>query len=119
MRTDSLLFDGSICTALEAARLPWSVSAFWSLAWTPPLPPQPHGEPDSFWVALCVVVAVLPEVAEEAALLVCETLPSLPGLSTRTETLLLLGSICFASDSAPDSWPVSLRCTDDCTPEPP
>src|SRR3982751_6662850 len=120
MRIGLLLLDGASCTALEAARLPWSVWADWSLDWTPlPLPLQPHSDEPWFWLAFCVVVAVLPDVADEAALLVWLTLPSLPGLSTRTEMLLLLGAICFAAESAAESWPVPACWTDDCAPEPP
>jgi hypothetical protein len=49
MPIGSLLLDGSIWTALEAARLVWSVWADWSLAWVPAVPPQPQGEPAWFW----------------------------------------------------------------------
>jgi hypothetical protein len=107
------------CSAFEAARLSWLVSAFWVLDWTPPVPLQPHEDPLCVWVADCGVVAVLPEVAEEAALLVWLTLPLLPGLNTRTETLLLLGATWVASDSAAECWSVSACWLDDCTPEPP
>jgi hypothetical protein len=113
-----LLLDGSTCTAFEAARLSWFVCADWSLDWTPE-PLQPQDDPDCVWVAPCVVVAVLPDVAEEAALFVWLTLPLLPGLEMRTETLLLLGAICSAPDSAAEPWSVSACCADDCTPEPP
>ena len=39
----------------------------------------------SAWVAFCVVDAVLAALADDEASLDCETAPSLPGLSTRTE----------------------------------
>ena len=44
--------------------------------------PQP---PASVWPELCVVVAVFAASAFDVASFDCVTLPSLPGLSTRTE----------------------------------
>jgi hypothetical protein len=49
-----------------------------------------------FWV----VDAVFAAFADEAALFVCVTDPSLPGLSTRTEMLSFEGSTWTASDAA-------------------
>jgi hypothetical protein len=39
--------------------------------------------------------------AEDAAVFVCVTAPSLPGLSTRTEMFWFEGSSCVALDRAP------------------
>src|SRR3954454_25318324 len=44
---------------------------------------------------------MFPAVADEAAVFVCETSPSSPGLRTRIEMFVLLGSICAAPDAAP------------------
>ena len=44
--------------------------------------PQPEA---SAWFAFCVVDAVFAAFADDDASLDCETAPSLPGLSTRTE----------------------------------
>jgi hypothetical protein len=59
------------------------------------------------------------EVADEAAEFDCDTAPSFPGLSTRTETFLLLGSICFADESPIAAWSVDADWSADWTPEPP
>ena len=49
----------------------------------------------------------------------CFTLPSSPGLSTRTERFELLGSICFADESPTANWSVSAFCVAAWMPEPP
>jgi len=63
---------------------------------------QPHDPPPA---AVCVlawpVVAAFPAAACEPTAFVCDTLPSLPGLSTRIGTLVLLAPVCAAVDSAP------------------
>ena len=50
----------------------------------PSPPPQPHDSPAWDWLAFWVVAASLPECADDAALFDWLTLPSEPGLSTRT-----------------------------------
>src|SRR5205823_3286400 len=116
IRTGSSSLLAASWTALEAASPACSVSLFWLDACTPPvLHPQ---DGPWFWVAVCVVSALLPAKAEESALLLCVTEPSLPGLSTRTDSFELLGAICFASDSAAAFWSVSADWVDACTPEP-
>ena len=50
-------------------------------------PPLPACVCVAFWV----VVAELPDVAVEPAVLACDTEPSSPGLSTRIETLVFDG----------------------------
>ena len=71
-----------------------------------PEPLQPHEGPLWFWVVVWPVVAALPDVACEPTLLVCDTEPSSPGLSTRIETLVFDGSTCVAVEAAPELWPV-------------
>jgi len=60
-------------------------------------------------------VAVLPAFADEAALFVCVTVPSLPGLRTRTTRFPFDGSIWTASDAASAAWSVAVDCVDDWT----
>src|SRR5207302_9904824 len=45
-RTETAVFDGSICLASESAAADWSVCAAWSEVWIAgPEPSQPHDEP--------------------------------------------------------------------------
>jgi hypothetical protein len=67
------------------------------------------------WLAVCVVGAVLPALAEEAALFVCVTEPSSPGLSTRTEMSWFEGSTWVAFDAASAAWSVSADWVEDWT----
>ena len=97
-RTETEVFDGSICVACDSAAASWSVDADWSDVWIGvPLPEQPHELPPA---AVCVPVwlvpAALPAAAFEPTAFVCDTLPSLPGLSTRIGTLVLLAPYCDA-----------------------
>ena len=62
------------------------------------------------WSAVWPVVAALPDVACEPALLPCVTEPSLPGLSTRTGRLALDAPACAAAESASESWSVPACC---------
>jgi hypothetical protein len=103
--------------AADPARASWPVQADCPAACTA-VPLQPHEEPDWFCVPLCVVVPVFPEVADEAALFVCETFPSLPGLQIRTGALSFAAPICFASESAPEICLVDASCPSAWTPEP-
>jgi hypothetical protein len=54
---------------------------------------------DWAWSASCVVEFEFVELASDVAVFDCVTGPSLPGLSTRTEMFVLLGSICVAPDA--------------------
>ena len=58
-----------------------------------------------------LVAAALPAAAREAAVRL-RHVPSLPGLSTRIGTLVLLAPYCDASDSAVATWPVDADCVD-------
>ena len=94
-RTETEVFDGSICVACDSAAASWSVDADWSDVWIGALlPEQPHELPPA---AVCVPVwlvpAALPAAACEPTAFVCDTLPSLPGLSTRIGTLVLLAPL--------------------------
>ena len=114
-RTETEVFDGSICFASDSAVASWPVDADWSDVWIGVLPPeQPHELPPA---AVCVPVwlvpAALPAAACEPTAFVCDTLPSLPGLSTRIGTLVLLAPYCEASDSAVATWPVDADCVED------
>src|SRR3954453_4117832 len=62
--------------------------------------PQPHDAPAWDWCAFWVVVASLPARADDAALFDWLTLPSEPGLSTRTGDASFDGSTWAASDAA-------------------
>src|SRR6476646_8780859 len=79
---------------------------------------QPQPLPPWAWVALCVVPAVLPDIAFDVAVFDCVTLPPFPGLSTRIETFVFDGSICLASDAAADSCSVPASCLPVWMPEP-
>jgi hypothetical protein len=75
---------------------------------------QPH--PDaSVWFAFCGVAAVFAAVADEDASLDCETEPSSPGLSTRTETFWFDGCTWVALDAAMAPWSVDDDCVAACT----
>ena len=67
------------------------------------------------WVAFCVVVPVFAAVADDSASFDCETAPSLPGLSTRTEMFWFVGSTWVALDAATAAWSVVDDCVADCT----
>jgi hypothetical protein len=67
------------------------------------------------WVAFCVVVPVFAAVADDDASFDCETEPSLPGLSTRTEMFWFVGSTWVALDAATAAWSVDDDCVADCT----
>ena len=67
------------------------------------------------WVAFCVVVPVFAAVADDSASFDCETAPSLPGLSTRTEMFWFVGSTWVALDAASAAWSVDDDCVADCT----
>jgi len=61
---------------------------------------QPHEGPACDWLAFWVVPALLPDVADDVALFDWLTLPSEPGLSTRTGDAVFDGSIWVAPDAA-------------------
>src|SRR4029077_3197382 len=87
----------------------WPVAASWPstwMAWPPHAQADPPASCEPFWV----VEAALPDVADEAALFDCVTLPSEPGLQTRTGEASFDGSCCRAVDSAPESCSVSADC---------
>jgi hypothetical protein len=114
-RTETEVFDGSICVACDSAVASWPVDADWSDVWIGALlPEQPHELPPA---AVCVPVwlvpAALPASAREPTAFVCDTLPSLPGLSTRIGTFVLLAPVCEASDRAAASWSVDADCVED------
>ena len=69
----------------------------------------------SAWLAFCVVAAVFAAVADDSASFACETAPSLPGLSTRTEMFWFVGSTWVALDPASAAWSVDDDCVADCT----
>jgi hypothetical protein len=64
---------------------------------------HPHAEA-SAWFAVCVVDAVFAALADEAALFDCETAPSWPGLSTRTEMFWFDGCTWVALDAPSAAW---------------
>jgi hypothetical protein len=74
--------------------------------------PQP---PASVWLELCVVVAVFVASAFDVASFDCVTLPSLPGLSTRTEMFWFDGWIWVALEAAAAVWSVDDPWVDDWT----
>src|SRR6266508_1310319 len=74
--------------------------------------PQPRG---SVWVRFWVVDAVFAASADDEASFDCETEPSLPGLSTRTEMFSFEGWTWVALDAAIAPWVVSEDCVPDCT----
>jgi len=91
-RTETAVFDGSICVADESAAAPWSVDADWSAVWIGVAElSQPHDDPAWVCEPVWLVVDVLPASARDVSVLDCVTEPSLPGLSTRIGTLTLLG----------------------------
>src|SRR5262249_1770241 len=61
-------------------------------------PEQP--QPPCFWVELCVVDALFDALADELAVFDCDTEPSSPGPSTRTEMLSFEGCTCVALEAA-------------------
>src|SRR5262249_19421598 len=83
-RTPRFELLGAICVAPERARAPCEVPAPCVDDCTPPEPPP-------LWELACEVAAVFEASAVEVALFDCETLPSSPGLRTRTEMFELLG----------------------------
>jgi hypothetical protein len=87
-RIGTFTWLGLTCEAAESAIASWSVPAACCDVWIPP--------PPAVWVADCPVVLALPAVADEAAVLDCVTLPSLPGLRTRIEMFVLLGLVWVA-----------------------
>src|SRR5204863_317194 len=107
-RTERLLFSGLICVAEERPIAFCSVSALCVDDCTPP-------EPVEDWLAVCVGVAVFVAAAVEAASFDCDTEPSLPGLSTRTEMFWFEGSIWVALDAARAPCSVDDDCVADCT----
>src|SRR5579862_1493668 len=110
-RTEMFELLGWSCVADDRPSAPWLVSASCFDDCTPPLPPV--------WEALCVVVAEFVASAFEVASFDCVTLPSLPGLRTRTEMFELLGSTCLADEAATAVWSVDDPCVADWTPLPP
>src|SRR6266508_142145 len=110
-RTERFVFSGCTCVAEDAASAPCFVSALCVDDWTPPEPPP-------VWELPCVVGAELEASADEEASFDCLTLPSFPGLRTRTEMCELLGLTCFAEDVAAPTCVVDASCVDDCTPPP-
>jgi hypothetical protein len=82
-RTEMFELLGSTWTACDFAPASCWVPADWVADWTP--------LPDCACCASCAVPAALPAAAEEEASLDCWTVPSLPGLNTRTEMFELLG----------------------------
>jgi hypothetical protein len=74
-----------------------------------------HPQPPAVWLELCVVVAVFVASAEDVAVFDCDTVPSLPGLSTRTEMFWFDGWICVALEAAAAVWSVDDDWVDDWT----
>src|SRR5579859_5699086 len=109
-RTDVFELLGLSCVADERPSAPWLVSASCFDDCTPPPP---------VWEEPCVVVAEFVASACEVASFDCVTLPSLPGLRTRTEMFELLGSTCLADEAATAVWSVDDPCVADWTPLPP
>ena len=80
------------CSDAENAPACWVLSAFWIAAWIGELEPHPHdGPPAAVCVEVWCAVFALVEVACESTEFVCDTDPLLPGLRTRTDTLLFCG----------------------------
>jgi hypothetical protein len=67
------------------------------------------------WVAFCVVSASFDAFADDVASFDCVTLPSFPGLSTRTEIFEFEGWIWVALDAAIAPCPMFEDCVLDCT----
>ena len=84
-----------------------------------PEPVQPHEALPWSWVLVWPVVAALPDVACEPTLFVCDTEPSLPGLSTLTGRLAFDAPAWAAAERASASWSVPACCCEVWMPEPP
>ena len=117
-RLDTLVFVGSSCSPSTPRPTPGPFPPTESRTGYRCRTAQLHALPWS-WAAVWPVVAVLPDVACEPALLPCVTEPSLPGLSTRTGRLTLDAPACAASESASASWSVPACCWAVWMPEPP
>ena len=75
-RTGEASFDAPNCAASDAAKEACPVFASWPSTWI--------AGPAASCEASCFVEALLPEVADEPTVFDCVTLPSEPGLHTRT-----------------------------------
>src|SRR5919106_2733620 len=95
-RTGTFSFDAPSWAVSPTAIASCSFSACWPITCSP--------EPSCVWPAVCSVAFRFPAVAFEVASLVCETSPSSPSLSTRTDVLLFVGCSCAVPAAAPASW---------------
>jgi uncharacterized protein (DUF1501 family) len=100
----------AVAGAVAPVPAAWSAPARTSSSLPDVTQPQPS---DIAWVAFCVVDAVFAAVADDEASLDCETAPSLPGLSTRTEMFWFDGSTWVALDAASAAWSVDDDCVAD------
>src|SRR5690349_19964146 len=95
-------FFAPVWDAAERAAAVWSFEAVFFATWMPagagvqPQEPPLRGS----WSELWSVELVFDAVAVDETELVCFTLPSLPGLSTRTEMFVFVGFTCDADDAA-------------------
>jgi hypothetical protein len=111
-RTTMFTFKGFTCVERASALETCVVGALWteSCVWPVPVPPPTAW----FCVPAWVASFVLPEVASATEEFVCVTGPSLPGLSTRTTTLTLVGAcwvdvalaslVCFVGALCAADW---------------
>src|SRR3982074_1313019 len=83
-RTGMFVFVAPLWLAVERDPASCLFPAAWVAVWMPPKPPW-------FWLELWSAPFEFDADASEVAELVCETDPSLPGLSTRTTMFVLLG----------------------------
>src|SRR5581483_11493190 len=108
-RTWVFAFFAPYWLAAESDPASWALPADWPAAWIP-------AEPPWCWLESWSVSLSFVAFASDDAELVCETDPSSPGLSTRTETFVLLGWICVAPDAAPAACSFVADCPATCTP---
>ncbi len=115
-RIDDAEFEGLTWTAAAPALALWSFVAFWPAICvaSEPLPDLPYPSairgagaavpPAWLWSTLCSVALPFSPAAIAVVLFDCETLPPLPGLSTRIDDAVLLGAIWAAAAYALASW---------------
>ena len=113
-RIGTFVFDAPVWVADDSAAASCASAAVWLAVCTPV---EPDGQHAPVLPAACDCAADwLDELAFDAdalepTLFVCETGPSLPGLSTRMEMFVLLGLVCAAPDAAPAACALDADCS--------
>src|SRR6185437_13331645 len=120
-RTGMFLFVAPSWEAADSATAPCSFELCCFATWMPiGSEPQPQDSPlrDGSWSELWSVELSFDAVAVDETEFACFTLPSLPGLRTRTEMFVFVGLTCDADDSAMPSCSLLADWSDVWIPDP-